>query len=77
MARFADHSLTLPLASTPVVPIHSPGTATTVVDRATVSSTLSMSVGKAVIPDRIIHGISTATSAFEKDINKFVNAQKK
>jgi len=77
VARFADHSLALPIASVTVVPIRSPGTATTVVDRPTVSSTLSMSVGEAIIPDRITHGISNATSAFEKDINKFVNANEK
>ena len=76
VSRVPDQTLALPIASVPLAPFRSSSPATTVADRPTVDSTISMSGGK-VIPDRIIHGISKATAAFEKDINKFVNADEK
>jgi hypothetical protein len=76
VSRVPDQTLALPIASVPLAPFRSSSPATTVADRPTVDSTISMSGGK-VIPDRIIHGISKATTAFEKDINKFVNADEK
>jgi len=57
VSRVPDHTLALPIASVPLAPFRSSSPATTVADRPTVDSAMSMSGGK-VIPDRIIHGIS-------------------
>jgi len=65
VSRVPDQTLALPIASVPLAPFRSSSPATTVADRPTVDSTIPMSGGK-VIPDRIIHGISKATTAFEK-----------